>query len=87
MFQSFTDFEKDAFISSFDQAKRMCEKKDFEELNEDQKEALQEKDEDKLDDFAGQVQSAIDLIWDEHDADKSGFLDKKETEEFVKHTL
>ena len=40
-----------------------------------------------MDDFAGQVQSAIDLIWDEHDADNSGFLDKKETEEFVKHTL
>ena len=38
-------------------------------------------------DFANQVQETIDLIWDEHDADKSGFLDKKETQEFVKHTL
>lgn len=56
-------------------------------MNTEEKEELKEEDQKKTEEFAGQVQSAIDLIWDEHDADGSGFLDKKETEEFIKETL
>lgn len=40
-----------------------------------------------MDTFANQVQDAIDLIWDEHDADNSGFLSKEESKDFVKNTL
>ena len=36
---------------------------------------------------ASQIQGAIDLIWEEHDKDNSGFLDKLEAQEFVQHTL
>ena len=38
-------------------------------------------------DQATQVQKAIDLIWDEHDKNNDGFIDKQEAKEFVKHTL
>ena len=40
-----------------------------------------------MEEQASQIQKAIDLIWEEHDRDNSGFLDKSEAQEFVQHTL
>ena len=63
--------------------KEKTEKERASKLDTEGLEEMKREDEEDLEGFASQIQKAIDMIWDEHDQDKSGFLDKIETKAFV----